>query len=247
MFKMLSSPTKEASGKFGNGHDEPRRNNYVMPLPGNMEFEQAWPCESMNSEVGGHPPLGLHSGLWAGHRVGSEKALRSRQMRHKATACRGRCKTKAVRRQASGKAGASLYHDPAHPPKGQPTAASAKLSDFNFNLRLATEQDPVVKEAKSDAENLRDMILQRLLIGGVFVSVLRDEILVWRPTVVTAPKHTRNAQELAAGQDSCRLLQEVHAEGMRSRARPLLRRAGNCERLASHSYSVFQRSGYRFA
>ena len=44
---------------------------------------------------------------------------------------------------------------------------------------------------------LEDMILQRLLIGGVFVSVRRDPILGWRPTVVTAPKHTRNAQELA--------------------------------------------------
>ena len=52
------------------------------------------------------------------------------------------------------------------------------------------------KEAKSDAE-LEDMILQRLLIGGVFVSVRKDELLGWRPTVVTAPKHTRNAQELA--------------------------------------------------
>jgi len=61
---------------------------------------------------------------------------------------------------------------------------------------LATEQDPVEKEAKTDAE-LEDMILQRLLIGGVFVSVRKDEILGWRPTVVTAPKHSRNAQELA--------------------------------------------------
>jgi hypothetical protein len=41
------------------------------------------------------------------------------------------------------------------------------------------------------------MILQKLLIGGVFVSVRRDPILGWRPTVVTAPKHARNAQELA--------------------------------------------------
>lgn len=63
-------------------------------------------------------------------------------------------------------------------------------------MRLATEQDPVEKEAKTDAE-LEDMILQRLLIGGVFVSVRRDQILGWRPTVVTAPKHARNAQELA--------------------------------------------------
>jgi hypothetical protein len=54
----------------------------------------------------------------------------------------------------------------------------------------------VEKEAKTDAE-LEDMILQKLLIGGVFVSVRRDPLLGWRPTVVTAPKHTRNAQELA--------------------------------------------------
>ncbi len=72
----------------------------------------------------------------------------------------------------------------------------AKLSDFSYNVRRATEQDPVEKEAKTDAE-LEDMILQRLVIGGVFVSVRRDPILGWRPTVVTAPRHTRNAQELA--------------------------------------------------
>ena len=54
------------------------------------------------------------------------------------------------------------------------------------------------KEAKTDAE-LEEMILQRLLIGGVFVSVRKDPMLGWRPTVVTAPKHNRNAQELADG------------------------------------------------
>ena len=52
------------------------------------------------------------------------------------------------------------------------------------------------KKAKTDAE-LEDMILQRLLIGGVFVSVRSDPILGWRPTVVTAPKHAKNAQDLA--------------------------------------------------
>ena len=52
------------------------------------------------------------------------------------------------------------------------------------------------KEAKTDAE-LEDMILQRLLIGGVFVSVRKDPLLGWHPTVVTAPKRTKNAQELA--------------------------------------------------
>jgi len=54
----------------------------------------------------------------------------------------------------------------------------------------------VHKKAKTDAE-LEDMILQRLLIGGVFVSVRSDPILGWRPTVVTAPKHAKNAQDLA--------------------------------------------------
>ena len=54
------------------------------------------------------------------------------------------------------------------------------------------------KQGKSDAE-LEEMILQRLLIGGVFVSVRKDPMLGWRPTVVTAPKHNRNAQELADG------------------------------------------------
>jgi len=54
----------------------------------------------------------------------------------------------------------------------------------------------VDKTAKTDAE-LEDMILQRLLIGGVFVSVRNDPILGWRPTVVTAPKHAKNAQDLA--------------------------------------------------
>jgi hypothetical protein len=52
------------------------------------------------------------------------------------------------------------------------------------------------KQEKTDAE-LEEMILQRLLIGGVFVSVRKDPIIGWRPTVVTAPKHNRNAQELA--------------------------------------------------
>jgi hypothetical protein len=52
------------------------------------------------------------------------------------------------------------------------------------------------KQGKTDAE-LEEMILQRLLIGGVFVSVRKDPVLGWRPTVVTAPKHNRNAQELA--------------------------------------------------
>jgi len=38
----------------------------------------------------------------------------------------------------------------------------------------------VEKEAKTDAE--LEMILQRLIIGGVFVSVRPDASLGWRPT-----------------------------------------------------------------
>ncbi|MEH2513127.1 hypothetical protein V1291_004481 [Nitrobacteraceae bacterium AZCC 1564] len=52
------------------------------------------------------------------------------------------------------------------------------------------------KEEKTDAE-LEDMILERLLIGGVYVSVRKDPMLGWRATVITAPKHTRNMQDRA--------------------------------------------------
>lgn len=79
---------------------------------------------------------------------------------------------------------------------GLQSACFPKIVRFRLQRVGATEQGPVEKEAKTDAE-LEDMILQRLVIGGVFVSVRRDPILGWRPTVVTAPKHTRNAQELA--------------------------------------------------
>jgi hypothetical protein len=40
----------------------------------------------------------------------------------------------------------------------------------------------VEKEAETDAE-LEEMILQRLVIGGVFISVQPDASLGWRPTV----------------------------------------------------------------
>jgi hypothetical protein len=79
---------------------------------------------------------------------------------------------------------------------GKMTGGLAKSSKLGLSSSRATEQEAVGKEAKTDAE-LEEMILQRLLIGGVFVSVRRDPILGWRPTVVTAPRHTRNAQELA--------------------------------------------------
>jgi hypothetical protein len=71
-----------------------------------------------------------------------------------------------------------------------------KIVRFEHQGQAGDRADPVEKEAKTDTE-LEDMILQRLVIGGVFVSVRKDPILGWRPTVVTAPKHTRNAQELA--------------------------------------------------
>jgi hypothetical protein len=73
----------------------------------------------------------------------------------------------------------------------------APLDGVALHLGLTTRNKIQWKrKAKSDAE-LEDMILQRLLIGGVFVSVRRDPLLGWRPTVITAPKHMRNAQELA--------------------------------------------------
>ena len=54
----------------------------------------------------------------------------------------------------------------------------------------------MAKQPKTEAE-LEGLILQRLVIGGVYVSVRPDPVLGWRPTVITAPKHNRNAQELA--------------------------------------------------
>ena len=138
----------------------------------------------------------------SGGRPGSERNLprkvqncaqaqqnQCKQGRHKAfNNCR-HCQVGSGREERSGPPNRRLH-------QGYSRLSSPKSSDSGFIVWRATEQDPVVKEAKSDAE-LEDMILQRLLIGGVFVSVRRDPILGWRPTVVTAPKHTKNAQELA--------------------------------------------------
>ena len=71
-----------------------------------------------------------------------------------------------------------------------------RLPEHEAYRRLGDRTETVEKEAKTDVE-LENMILQRLVIGGVFVSVRPDAILGWRPTVVTAPRHMRNAQELA--------------------------------------------------
>jgi predicted RecB family endonuclease len=54
----------------------------------------------------------------------------------------------------------------------------------------------VGKEEKSEAE-LEEMIAQRIVVGGVYVSVRRDPLLGWRPMVITAPKHATYAQQLA--------------------------------------------------
>jgi hypothetical protein len=54
----------------------------------------------------------------------------------------------------------------------------------------------VGKEEKTEAE-LEEMIAQRIVVGGVYVSVRRDALLGWRPMVVTAPKHATYAQQLA--------------------------------------------------
>ena len=71
-----------------------------------------------------------------------------------------------------------------------------RLRECGAREREGDRAEPVEKDAKTDVE-LENMILQRLVIGGVFVSVRPDAILGWRPTVVSAPRHMRNAQELA--------------------------------------------------
>lgn len=52
------------------------------------------------------------------------------------------------------------------------------------------------KQEKTEAE-LEEMIAQRIVVGGVYVSVRPDPILGWRPMVITAPKHATYAQQLA--------------------------------------------------
>jgi hypothetical protein len=54
----------------------------------------------------------------------------------------------------------------------------------------------VAKQVKTSAE-LEDMIHQKLLIGGAYVSVRRDPIFGWRATVITAPKHAKAIQDRA--------------------------------------------------
>lgn len=52
------------------------------------------------------------------------------------------------------------------------------------------------KEEKTEAE-LEEMIAQRIVVGGVYVSVRSDPVLGWRPMVITAPKRATYAQGLA--------------------------------------------------
>lgn len=52
------------------------------------------------------------------------------------------------------------------------------------------------KQEKTEAE-LEEMIAQRIVVGGVYVSVRRDAVLGWRPFVITAPKHATTAQQRA--------------------------------------------------
>lgn len=54
----------------------------------------------------------------------------------------------------------------------------------------------MAKQPKTSAE-LEDMIHQKLLIGGAYVSVRKDPILGWRAAVITAPKHAKAIQERA--------------------------------------------------
>jgi hypothetical protein len=52
------------------------------------------------------------------------------------------------------------------------------------------------KQDKTEAE-LEEMIAQRIVVGGVYVSVRADPVLGWRPMVITAPKHATYAQQMA--------------------------------------------------
>ncbi len=52
------------------------------------------------------------------------------------------------------------------------------------------------KQEKTEAE-LEEMIAQRIVVGGVYVSVRSDPLVGWKPMVITAPKHASYAQKLA--------------------------------------------------
>ncbi|RYX87235.1 MAG: hypothetical protein EON84_20420 [Bradyrhizobiaceae bacterium] len=52
------------------------------------------------------------------------------------------------------------------------------------------------KQEKTEAE-LEEMIAQRIVVGGVYVSVRPDPLVGWKPMVITAPKHASYAQKLA--------------------------------------------------
>lgn len=52
------------------------------------------------------------------------------------------------------------------------------------------------KQEKTEAE-LEEMIAQRIVVGGVYVSVRPDPLLGWRAMVITAPKHATYAQQMA--------------------------------------------------
>ena len=52
------------------------------------------------------------------------------------------------------------------------------------------------KQEKTEAE-LEEMIAQRIVVGGVYVSVRADPALGWRAMVITAPKHATYAQKMA--------------------------------------------------
>lgn len=54
----------------------------------------------------------------------------------------------------------------------------------------------MAREEKTEAE-LEEMIAQRIVVGGVYVSVRADPLLGWHPMVITAPKHATYAQQLA--------------------------------------------------
>ncbi|WP_152535976.1 hypothetical protein [Bradyrhizobium sp. Ai1a-2] len=63
--------------------------------------------------------------------------------------------------------------------------------------RVKRRKVPLAKQQKTSAE-LEDMVHQKLLIGGAYVSARQDPLLGWRATVITAPKHAKAIQERVA-------------------------------------------------
>jgi hypothetical protein len=54
-----------------------------------------------------------------------------------------------------------------------------------------------MQKQQKTAQELADMITQRIDLGGIFIAVNRDPAHGWHPTVVTAPSQAIRCQQLA--------------------------------------------------